>query len=199
MERAILARHAESEFSAVGIVNGDPSVAGGLTERGRAEARRLGDLIADEDIGLCVTTEFPRTIETADVALAGRAVPRLVVRDLNDPRLGALEGCALAELRAWLTSNGPSAAPTGGETRISAVRRYCRGFRTVLDRPERTVLIIAHGLPVTLATLATTDRALPLSLEGVQVEHAAPHSLSSAELERSVERMEAWADEVEAA
>ena len=61
MERVILARHAESVFNIRGVLNGDPSIPGGLTEEGRAQARRLGERLRDVRIDLCVTTEFERT------------------------------------------------------------------------------------------------------------------------------------------
>ena len=80
MEEAILSRHGESEYSVRGAINGDPTVAVALTEEGREQARRLGELLGDEPIELCVTSEFQRVRETADLALAGRGVPRLVLR-----------------------------------------------------------------------------------------------------------------------
>ncbi len=58
MQRLILARHAESVCNVRGVLNGDPSVPGGLTERGREQARRLGENLAGVPIDLCVTTEF---------------------------------------------------------------------------------------------------------------------------------------------
>jgi broad specificity phosphatase PhoE len=91
MERLILARHAESVFNVRGVLNGDPSIAGGLTERGREQARRLGERLRSEPIDLCVTTEFERTRETADLVLADRGVCRLVIPELNDPPNGTLE------------------------------------------------------------------------------------------------------------
>src|ERR671938_213619 len=92
MERAILARHGESEFSARRYVNGDVTVAVALTERGVDEARRLGEEIAGDEIDVCVTSEFERTKQTAEIALAGRDVPRIVIPELNDPRYGEYEG-----------------------------------------------------------------------------------------------------------
>ncbi len=74
MDRLILARHAESVFNVRGVLNGDPSIPGGLTDNGREQARLLGERSRSERIDLCVTTEFDRTRETADVALAGRDV-----------------------------------------------------------------------------------------------------------------------------
>ena len=95
MDEVILARHGESELSVVGTVNGDPAVPCALTAAGREQARRLGELLADTELDLCVTSEFERTRETADLALAGRAVPRLVLPELNDVRFGSFEGGSL--------------------------------------------------------------------------------------------------------
>lgn len=91
MQRLILIRHAESVFNVAGILNGDPSIPGGLSERGRDQARRLGRLLADQPIDLCVTTGFERTRETADLAFEGRAIPRLVVDAIDDPPNGDFE------------------------------------------------------------------------------------------------------------
>ena len=66
-----MARHAESVFNVRGVLNGDPAVPGGLTDNGREQARWLGERLKNERIDLCVTTEFERTRETADIALAG--------------------------------------------------------------------------------------------------------------------------------
>ena len=99
MERAIFVRHGESEYSARALVNGDPSVVVGLTEVGKQQARLLYDRLESEPIDLCAVTEFGRTRETADLALGDRPVPRIVLRDLNDPFYGSFEGKPLAEYR----------------------------------------------------------------------------------------------------
>ena len=89
METAILVRHGESEASVRGLVSGEPTTACPLTAVGRRQARKLGLLLAKKDIDVCVTSEFPRTIETADLALDGRDIRRVVIPELNDPRAGA--------------------------------------------------------------------------------------------------------------
>src|SRR5438105_1015088 len=113
MERILLARHAESEYSLRGAMNGDPAVAVALTQAGREQALRLGDLLADEPLELCATSEFARTCETADAALAGRDVPRLVLPELNDIRVGSFEGGRLDDYRAWARAHDPEAEPPG--------------------------------------------------------------------------------------
>ena len=188
MELAILARHGESELSARGLVNGVVDVACPLTSRGEEEARLLGRALAGEAIGLCVVSEFQRTRQTADLALAGRDVPRLVVPDLNDPQYGAFEGRPLDEYRAWARSHGSSERPPGGgESRHGIVERYARGFRRLLERSEATVLAVIHSLPISYALSGEPpSRIVPV------VEHAVAHRLSAAELELTVERLEAW-------
>ncbi len=191
MEQALLTRHAESEFSVRGLTNGDPSVACGLTAEGQAQARRLGELLADTPLDLCVTSEFERTQETADLALAGRDVPRLVLPGLNDIRFGEFERAPLADYRAWARAHGPTEpAPGGGESRVETVRRYVEGYRTLLARPEATVLVVAHGLPVRYVLDACDGRAPAPAVE--QVPYAEPLPVDSAQLERAVDRLDAW-------
>jgi len=191
MERALFVRHGESEFSAKALVNGDPSVACGLTELGRQQARQLGERLAGEPIGLCVVTEFPRTTETADLVLAGRKVPRLVVPELNDPFYGDFEGKALADYRAWAGTHGPEDAPPGGgETRLAIASRYVRGLRLLLDRPEETLLVVCHSLPIAFA-LAAADGRGPRSKMPL-ITYAEPHVLYADDLAEAVERLEAW-------
>ena len=192
MDEVILARHGESELSVVGAVNGDPAVVCPLTATGEEQARRLGERLAEVEIDLCATSEFERAISTADLALAGRDVPRLVLAELNDVRFGCFEGGTLADYRAWAAENEPTTeAPGGGESRSGTVARYVRAYRTILARPDRTILVVAHGLPIryVLNALEKTDPA-PLV---EQVAYAEPYQLTRAELDVAVERLERWA------
>src|SRR5579871_1433276 len=122
MERAIFARHGESAYSLLGLMNGDPSVPVGLTEAGVEQARRLGDELRDTPLDLAVTSSLPRTIQTADEALRGRDVSRAVIAGLNDPRYGEFEGRHLDNYRGWATTVSSSTrAPGGGESRLDIV------------------------------------------------------------------------------
>ena len=190
METAILARHGESELSAAGLVSGDPAEPRGLTEIGREQARRLGERLAGEAIDLCVTSEFVRVRQTADLALAGREVPRLVVPELNDVRFGEFEGQPFDVYRAWARERDPTEATPGGESRAEVAARYVRGFRRVLERPERTILVVAHGLPLRYTLLALEDLDPTPIVE--QVPLAEPYRLTRAELERAMDRLERW-------
>lgn len=191
MERALFVRHGESEYSAKALVNGMPSVACPLTQLGRQQAEQLGERLAGEPVDLCVVTEFGRTHETADLVLGGRDVRRLALADLNDPFYGDFEGGPLAAYRAWAATHGPDDAPPGGgETRIAIATRYVRGFRTILARPESTILVVCHSLPIAFAAAAADGRSPSAKMP--MITYAEPHVLYASDLAEAVERLEAW-------
>jgi 2,3-bisphosphoglycerate-dependent phosphoglycerate mutase len=191
VDEVILARHGESELSVVGRTNGDPAAACALTETGRQEARSLGEMLASARIDLCVVSAFQRAQETADIALEGRDVPRLVCPDFNDIRFGDFEGHALTEYRAWAHTHGPEVhAPGGGDSRAETVRRYVRGYRMILERPEPTILVVAHGLPVRYILDADNGRNPAAAV--AQVPYAEPFRLTAGELTVAVQRLQTW-------
>jgi 2,3-bisphosphoglycerate-dependent phosphoglycerate mutase len=190
VRQALLTRHAESVFSVRGLTNGDPGLDVALTEQGRAQARLLGQQLAPTEIDLAVTSEFLRARETADLALEGRDVPRVVLPQLNDIRFGEFEGRLLADYRAWARAHGPEDEVPGGESRAESVVRYAAGFRAVLVRPERMILVVAHSLPIRYVLNAANGGLPAPAME--QVPYAEPFPLSAAELTDAVEQLEAW-------
>jgi broad specificity phosphatase PhoE len=191
VERALLVRHGESVFGARGLATGKVDVHCPLSERGAAQARALAEEISGHDIDLCVTSELERTRQTADIALAQRPVRRIVLAELNDPLYGSYEGGPLDDYLAWALANDSAAEPPGGgETRQTLVARYVAGFRRIVDRPERAILVVAHSLPIAyvLMALEGIDPAPRLPL----VEYGKPHAVSSGELARAIARLEAW-------
>ena len=190
MKQLLLARHGESEYSAKQLVNGDPGVSCPLTETGREQARTLGRILALEQIDLCAVTEFERVRETAELALAGRDVPFIVVPELNDPRYGEFEGGSLAVYLEWIVDRGPLVAPPGGEHRGDIVSRYAAGIRRLFDRPEETVLLVAHSLPI--AYLRNAAAGKPPSSKMAQVDYATVLRIEREDLERALAVLEAW-------
>ena len=193
MEAVILARHGESEFSARGLVSGDPMVdGGGLTAAGHEQARMLGRTLFAEPVDLAVTSEFLRARETAAIALEGRDVPVLVIPELNDIHFGGYEGGLLSDYRDWARSAGPSDdSPGGGESRADAAARFARGYRQILARPERLALVVCHGLPVRYAVNAAQGRDPSSTVD--PIEYAEAYRLTAEELDAAADRLERWA------
>lgn len=192
MERLILARHGESEASAVGLLNGDPAAGVGLTVRGEEEARRLRDELDVARFGLAVHSGFPRTRATLELVLAGRAVPVLVEPRLADPRAGAFEGKTLAEYRAWAWDrDSREDAPGGGESRLAIVERYAAAYRDLLAREEAAILAVVHALPIAYLVLGR-DGEPPRPRMDMPIAHAQPYTFTAEELERALAVLEAW-------
>jgi broad specificity phosphatase PhoE len=112
---------------------------------------------------------------------------------VNDIRFGDFEGMALVDYRAWARAHGPEEpAPGGGDSRAETIRRYIRGYRAILARPERTILVVVHGLPVRYVLDAAAGRVPAPAVE--QVPYAEPFRLHKTELVAAVRRLESWAE-----
>ena len=189
MRELFVARHAESELNLEHVLNGDPTVAVGLTARGKRQARALGAAVGP--VELAVHTSFSRTRRTAELAWPG--APLLEVPELDEIRFGQWEGTRFGDgYEAWASSAEPEdACPGGGESRVEAARRYARGFRLLLERPEARLAGVAHGAQIRYLLLAVGGSAPVRILE--HVPPAEPHRVERVELARAVELLEAWA------
>jgi len=191
-QRLILARHGESEYSARGLLNGDPSVAVGLTEAGEAQARALGAALRETQIDLCVTTEFRRTHRTAELVLGGREVPVEIWPDLNDPHAGSFEGLPIADYLVWARlADSAEPVPGGGQSRHAVVTRCARAYRALLERPEPTILVVLHALPIAYL-LGALEGAAPAPRMSRTIEYARAYSVEAEALRGAVVDLEAW-------
>ncbi|MCY7372217.1 MAG: phosphoglyceromutase [Spirochaetaceae bacterium] len=91
----VLLRHGQSEWNEKNLFTGWVDV--GLTDQGRAEARRSGELLAERDLRPDVlhTSVMRRAIETANITLDAADRMWLPVRRtwrLNERHYGALQG-----------------------------------------------------------------------------------------------------------
>jgi broad specificity phosphatase PhoE len=146
-----LARHGESVLNLEGRVNGDPSVPVALTERGRDEARLLGAQLANAELDLCVHTRFPRTWETAELALGDRQVPVEIEPRLDDIKIGELDGEPLARYREVKRGLGRKQPFPGGESLDAAALRYAEAFDGLVGSEAERVLVVCHEIPVRYA------------------------------------------------
>src|SRR5579885_385154 len=188
MRLLLLCRHGQSLFNVQGVVNGDPGRDAGLSDAGRAAAAGLGRQLAGVRIDLCVTSRFPRAQESARLALGSREadVLRVVDGDLDDIRIGELEGRSLEDYRAWKHSHTPADRFPGGESLDEAARRYARAFERLADRAEDTILCVCHKIPVRYAVNAAAgspDRDGPFH----DVANATPYLFDEAALRRAVD------------
>lgn len=188
MQLYVIARHGESTLNLENRVNGDPAVPVHLTDKGRDEARLLGQQVAHIPFDLCVHTPFLRTTETAEIALAGRDVPVEIVVELGDIDVGELEGKALADYRSWKHGHGRSEPFPGGESLDDAARRYADAYEQLLRRSERTILVVTHEIPLRYA-INGADGSDDLDGPAHQLANATPYLFDEQALRRAVEQI----------
>src|SRR3954465_6444492 len=142
----LVVRHGQSLFNVDKVVNGEPTLDRGLSEQGIEEGERLAGQIAALPLELVAVSPFPRALQTANIALAGREVPHLVDEELGDVRIGELEG-------NWLDDYRESPAPSdrkgrfpGGESLDEAALRYAGAFGRLLARAEPATLVVCHEI-----------------------------------------------------
>lgn len=189
MRLFLLTRHARSTLNVDGRVNGDPSVPVHLTETGRAEAEQLAHQLAQLEIDLCIHTRFPRTLETAEIALRGRNVRTVVEPLLDDIDIGDLEGETVAGYRAWKAQHTRADAFPGGESLDDAAHRYARAFRRLLERDEATTLVVCHEIPIRYA-LNAAEGSYDLDAPEHSIPNATPYLFGERSLALAAEGIE---------
>jgi 2,3-bisphosphoglycerate-dependent phosphoglycerate mutase len=188
MRLFVLARHGQSLFNVDKVVNGDPALDRGLSEQGIEEAERLAAQLAALPLDLVAVSPFPRAVQTANIALAGREIPHLVDDDLCDVRIGELEGVSLDAYRESPAHANRKQRFPGGESLDGAALRYADAFERLLARDEPSTLVVCHEIPVRYAVNAGGGSGAlngPLTLVG----NAEPYLFDEESLGRAVSRI----------
>ena len=188
MRLFLVARHGQSLFNVDKVVNGDPTLDRGLSEQGIEEAERLAGQLAALPVELVAVSPFPRALQTANIALAGRDVPHLVDEDLGDIRIGDLEGDSLDAYREAPAHHDRKKRFPGGESLDDAALRYASAFERLLARDEPGTLVVCHEIPVRyLVNGAAGSGELDGPLH--YVANAAPYLFDDRSLRRAVGRI----------
>jgi 2,3-bisphosphoglycerate-dependent phosphoglycerate mutase len=146
-----LVRHGETEWNREGRVQGhlDPP----LNQAGRAQALGLARRLADVAFDAAYSSDSQRAHLTAEIVLAERRVPIVMLPGLRERFLGRWEGVLAAELptsdpaawRAWL-GRPRDWAPHGGESEVELERRVTAALDGIVAaHPDQTILVVSHG------------------------------------------------------
>jgi broad specificity phosphatase PhoE len=189
MRLFVVARHAESVLNRERRVSGDPARDVPLTEVGREEARQLGVQVAHLPLDVCAHTRFGRTIETAEIALAGRDVKLAAEPLLDDIDVGDFDGAPLDEYRAWKHGHARSEPFPGGESLDAAALRYAAACRSLLAMPHAVVFAVCHEIPLRYMLNAAGGSE---SLDGPvhELRNATPYLFDEDGLERAASGIE---------
>lgn len=141
--RALFMRHGHTNYNQLGLCNADPRVNVHLTAKGIAQADAAAQQLKDLTITLIITSELPRTRQTAEIINHNRQVPIQSHWRLNDIRSG-FEDKPVHEYFAAIATDPLNMAVNGGESLLEHQQRVLPYLDWLVRQPYSNVLTIAH-------------------------------------------------------
>lgn len=175
-----LTRHGESEWDEDGRYKGNAPV--GLSERGRREAKRLAERLANQEISQVITSPTERCLETAQIV-----ADRLDVSLVEDPGLREWE----ISRKFWgETSLGdkvddedwerfrtdPTYKLPAGESLEEVLERTRAALERITADDEGVPLVVGHQITVQVIILESTvglnfDGGLLMPINSLWIDH----------------------------
>ncbi len=167
--RIYLARHGETDWNALGKLQGHTDIA--LNEQGREQARALAARLRSAGVTGVTTSDLARARETGSIVASSLGVPPPDVdQELRERCFGVFEGLTRAECaarhpeawRAWVEQTLP---PEGAEPVESAILRVTGALTRIAERASDH-LVISHGGVMRLWLQRVTGETVPLIANG---------------------------------
>ena len=151
-------RHGETHYNRLGLCNDDPGRDVRLTPGGIRQAEAAAERLKAAPLERIITSELPRTRQTADIINRHHRAPVESHPALNDIRSG-FESRPVAEYFAATGANRLKLRVNGGESLLDYKRRVAGFIDWLAVQPEETALVVAHE--ETLRVFTVIFKALP--------------------------------------
>jgi len=136
-------RHGRTNFNDLGLCNDDPKRDVHLTDAGIAQIEQAAERLRDVPLQRIITSELPRTRQSADIVNRYHQVPVSVHPELNDIRSG-FDSKPVADYFAAIGTDPLHTRPPGGESLLDHKQRIGRFLDWLRRQPERTILLVVH-------------------------------------------------------
>lgn len=154
--RVLLIRHGATVLSAEDRFAGSTDVL--LSDEGRAQARALGERLADAELAAVYASPMKRTVETASLLAAPHGLPLITDEGLREIDHGRWEQLTRKEVETrfpeeysnW-EADPFTFAPEAGESGLSVMARALPVLRRIVVAHEgKTVAIVSHKATIRL-------------------------------------------------
>ncbi|MFC1474639.1 histidine phosphatase family protein, partial [bacterium] len=122
-----------------------------LSDAGREQMRRVGDALRGIEFGVVYTSPLRRSLESAEIVMAGRGPALTVEEGFREINFGDWEGWTLPEAaerdpenhKLW-EKKTPDFGFPGGDTKIGFFTRIMESAREVFASPPLPALAVLH-------------------------------------------------------
>lgn len=141
--QAFFIRHAQSNYNVLGLCNDDPKDDVHLTPGGIKQAEIAAETLRDTPLDMIVTSELPRTQQTAEIINRYHSLPIRSNPVLNDILTG-FNGKTVDEYFSATAADPLRIAAKGGESLLEHKRRLLSYLDWLQQQPFRCVLSVVH-------------------------------------------------------
>jgi len=149
--RVLAIRHGETDWNVATRIQGLTDIP--LNERGRQQAARLAQALADETLHAVYTSNLQRARDTAAALAQACGAPLLEDTELRERHFGDFEGATFEEIaQRWPEDalrwrrREPDFGPTGGESLQTFFdRSVAAAHRLAAAHAGQTIALVAHG------------------------------------------------------
>jgi alpha-ribazole phosphatase len=136
-------RHGQTNYNLLGLCNDDPTQDVHLTPAGIAQAEAAAEQLRLTPLDMIVTSELPRTRQTAEVINRHHQLTLRSHAALNDIRSG-FDGRPVSEYFAATATDPLHLSVNGGESLLMHKQRVLTYFDWLRQQRGHTILSIAH-------------------------------------------------------
>ena len=149
--RVLAVRHGQTDWNAQSRIQGLTDIP--LNERGRWQAARLAQALADEGLHAVYSSGLQRAQQTAHAVATPLGLPVQHEPGLRERHFGEFEGLTFDEIERRLPDEAlrwrhrdPDFAPGGGEVLREFYARSLTACSLLASRhPGQTILLVSHG------------------------------------------------------
>lgn len=136
-------RHGRTNFNDLGLCNDNPARDVHLTPTGIAQIEAAAVQVRNVPLQRIITSELPRTRQSAEIVNRYHQVPVNAHPDLNDIRSG-FDGKPVADYFAAIDADPLNTRPPDGESLHEHKQRIGRFLDWLRRQPEQTILLVVH-------------------------------------------------------
>jgi len=160
--RLFLARHGETDWNAIGRLQGTTDIP--LNDRGREHGRAIAANLARHGIAEVITSDLARARETGEIVARELELPApRIVPGIRERAFGVFEGlsrdeCMARYPEAWQRWHEQTGVPEGAEALAAATERMHAALLELADAAGGPAIVISHGGVMRLWLVDISDR-----------------------------------------